>query len=77
MGNENNSKFARSVRARRSMLGLPQASARRICGRGPHPHSGRGGKHHKAAPCRGRVSPVCRFQEGGRVNHTGGADFRR
>ena len=51
--------------------GLPQAGARRICGRGPHPlctvsirrTQARGGQAG-GNRCRGRVHPVCRFQSG-------------
>ena len=31
-------------------------------------HSGRGGRCSQEGPRRGRVGPVCRFQEGGREN---------
>ena len=62
--------------------GLPQATARRICGRGPHPlctvsirrTQARGGQAG-GNRCRGRVHPVCRFQSGSGASYPRNGNF--
>ena len=52
--------------------GLPQAAARHICGRGPHPLPWRGGvtlmcRIAGQDSCDGRAGPVCRFRGEGKA----------